>query len=182
MGHANRHRRPTAAGRRLGLAGGAVALSVVPFATTLSAPASAVAASPAADGGKTAVIGPLLDFFGFGATIGAPVFCGTLTATLGSGFQEFGAVEQGNSAVEGIDQGCALFSEQGGAFVEQGKTAQAPYAEQFNPVANPVIDQVGDAVTDFGTTYDPALAPFGPTIAGSGTTIKFLAGSEPGGS
>lgn len=177
MGHANRHRKPTPTGRRIAAVGAAAALSVVPLCT--AAPASA---APAAEGDRTAVVGPLLDFFGFGTTVGAPVVCGTASASLGSGFQEFGVTEQGSPVVEGINQGCALFAEQGNAFVEQGKVAQAPYAEQVNPVVNPVIEQLGAAVTEFGTTFEPALAPFGPTIAGSGNTIRFLVGSTSDGS
>lgn len=176
MGHGNRHRKPTPTGRRLGTVGAAAVLSVVPLCTVTASPAAA------AEGDKTAVVGPLLDFFGFGATVGAPVFCGAVSASLGSGFQEFGAVQEGNTLVGGIDEGCALFAEQGNAFVEQGKVAQAPYAEQFNPVANPVIEQLGAAVTEFGTAFEPALAPFGPTVAGSGNTIRFLSGSTPDGS
>jgi hypothetical protein len=176
MGHANRHRKPTPTGRRVGAVGAAAALSVIPLCAVTASPAQA------AVGDKTAVVGPLLDFFGFGATVGAPVFCGAVSASLGSGFQEFGAAEQGNALVDGIDQGCALFSDQGNAFVEQGKVAQAPYAEAFNPVANPLIEQLGSAVTEFGTTFEPALAPFGPTVAGSGNTIRFLVGSNPDGS
>lgn len=176
MGHANKHRKPSATSRRIATAGAVVALSVVPLSTASASPAQA------AEGDKTAVVGPLLDFFGFGTTVGAPVFCGTLSASLGSGFQEFGAAEQGSAITDGIDQGCATFAEQGNAFVEQGKVAQAPYAQQFNPVANPVLEQFATAVTDFGTTYEPALAPFGPTVAGSGNTIRFLVGSDPNGS
>ena len=174
MGHANKHRKASPAARRVGAVGIAAAVSVIPLCTATPAHAD--------DGGKTAVVGPLLDFFGFGATVGAPVLCGTVSATLGSGFQEFGAVEQGNTLVDGINQGCAAFSDQGNAFVEQGKTAQAPYAKEFNPVANPVLDQLATAVTDFGTSFEPALAPFGPTVAGSGNTIRFLIGSSPDGS
>ena len=176
MGHANKHRKPSATSRRIATAGAVVALSVVPLSAASASPAQA------AEGDKTAVVGPLLDFFGFGTTVGAPVFCGTLSASLGSGFQEFGAAEQGSAITDGIDQGCATFAEQGNAFVEQGKVAQAPYAQQFNPVANPVLEQFATAVTDFGTTYEPALAPFGPTVAGSGNTIRFLVGSDPNGS
>jgi hypothetical protein len=110
------------------------------------------------------------------------VFCGITSATAGSGFQEFGAAEQGNSVVDGINAGCAAFSEQGGAFVEQGKVAQAPYATMFNGYANPAIGQVAAAVTAFGTDYDPALSPFGPTIAGTGDTINFFQGTAPSGS
>jgi hypothetical protein len=176
MGHTNRHRKPSSTSRRLGTAGVVAALCVIPMNTDAASPAQA------AEDDKTAVVGPLLDFFGFGTTVGAPVFCGTLSASLGSGFQEFGAAEQGTAVADGIDQGCALFAEQGNTFVEQGKVAQAPYAEQFNPVANPVIEQLATAVTDFGTTYSPALAPFGPTVAGSGNTIRFLLGSPPDGS
>lgn len=176
MGQANRHRKPSSATRRLGTAGAVAALTVVPLSTLTASPASA------AEGDNTAVVGPLLDFFGFGTTIGAPLACGTLSATLGTGFQEFNAAEQGSALTDGIDQGCATFADQGTALVEQGKVAQAPYAEQFNPVANPVIEQLATAVTDFGTTYEPALAPFGPTVAGSGNTIRFLVGSTPNGS
>lgn len=123
-----------------------------------------------------------MDFFNFGATIGTPVVCGTASATLGSGFQEFGAAEQGNALVEGVNQGCAVFVEQSGAFIEQGKVAQAPYAEAFNPVANPLIEQLAVAVTDFGTSFEPALAPFGPTVIGAGNTVRFLAGTTADGS
>jgi hypothetical protein len=45
-----------------------------------------------------------------------------------------------------------------------------------------VIEQLATAVTKFGTDFEPALAPFGPTVAGSGNTIRFLAGSTPDGS
>lgn len=176
MGHTNRHRKPSAATRRVGTVGAVVALGALPLSTVTASPAQA------AEGDKTAVVGPLLDFFGFGTTVGAPVFCGTLSASLGSGFQEFGAAEQGSAITDGIDQGCATFAEQGTAFVEQGKAAQAPYAEQFNGVANPLIEQLATAVTKFGTDFEPALAPFGPTVAGSGNTIRFLAGSTPDGS
>jgi len=174
MGYANRHRRPMRTGRRLGATGAAVVLSVSPLAT--AAPAHADETP------RTAVIGPMLDFFGFGTTIGAPVFCGITSATAGSGFQEFGASEQGNAVVDGINNGCAAFSEQGGAFVEQGKAAQAPYAAMFNGYANPAIGQVAAGVTAFGTDYDPTLSPFGPTIAGTGDTLNFLQGSPPSGS
>jgi len=145
------------------------------------APVVGVASPAHADdrGGNTAVIGPLLDFFGFGTSVGAPVFCNTGSASIGSGFQEFGATEQGNTLVDGINKGCSTFSEQGGALVRQGKSAQAPYASQFNPVANPVIGRLSDATTQFGTTFGPALAPFGPTVAGTGATMKFLKGSGP---
>ncbi|GAA0617586.1 hypothetical protein GCM10009547_19820 [Sporichthya brevicatena] len=180
MGHANRHRKPSSTARRVRATGVVAGVAVLPlcFATPASA---APAAAPTADGDRMAVVGPLLDFFYFGSSIGAPVFCGAVSASLGSGFQEFGAVEQGNLLVDGIDQGCAAFSEQGTAFVEQGKAAQAPYAQQVNPALNPVIEQFATAVGDFGATFEPALAPFGPTVAGSGNTIRFLLGTTPEG-
>lgn len=153
-------------------------------ATVLTVPAGALMATPAqaaetADEDRTAVVGPLLDFFGFGATVGAPVFCGVLSASIGSGFQEFGASEQGNTLVDGINSGCDVFAQQGNDFVEQGKVAQAPFAESFNSFANPAIGGIADAVSAFGTDFGPALAPFGPTVAGSGKTINFFQGSPP---
>ncbi len=188
MGHANRHRKPSSTARRVRATGVVAGVAVLPlcFATPASAAPTAArtaapAAAPTADGDRMAVVGPLLDFFYFGSSIGAPVFCGAVSASLGSGFQEFGAVEQGNLLVDGIDQGCGAFSEQGTAFVEQGKAAQAPYAQQVNPVLNPVIEQFATAVSDFGATFEPALAPFGPTVAGSGNTIRFLLGTTPEG-
>lgn len=152
------------------LLGVAVAVLVQPL---VAAPAHAD------EGDKTAVVGPLLDFFGFGATVGMPLVCAATTSSLGTGFQEFGATDHGNALVEGIDGGCATFSEQGGAFVDQGKVSQAPYAEAINPIANPAIAGAGAAVTQFGQDFEPALAPFGPTVAGTGSTIGFLQGASP---
>lgn len=171
MGHANRHRRQSPTARRLGAAGAVGVLCAVPLVASAS-PAQA------ADGDRTAVVGPLLDFFNFGAAVGTPLACGAASAGLGSGFQEFGAADQGNTVVDGILQGCALVAEQGTLFIDQGKVMQAPYAEAFNPVANPVLEHLATATTDFGTQFGPALAPFGPTIAGSGNTIRFLIGTS----
>lgn len=158
--------------------------AAVGAALTITGAAVLLTATPAfaEEGDRTAVVGPVLDFFGFGTTIGAPVFCGVTSASIGSGFQEFGASEQGNPLIEGITSGCDVFIAQGGDFVEQGKAAQAPYAEAVNPVADPPIGAVADAVSAFGRDFEPALAPFGPTIAGSGATIKFFQGSSPDGS
>lgn len=162
---------------------GAARRVVVAFAAlAVAVPAGAFAATPAHAAEpppKTAVVGPLLDFFGFGATVGAPLLCGVVSSSLGSGFQEFGAADQGNAVVSGIDSGCDAFSTQGGEFVDQGKTAQAPYAGAFNPYADPAIGQFADAVSEFGRTYGSALAPFGPTVEGAGNTIKFFRGGTP---
>lgn len=177
MGRANRHRR---AERPVALARLTAGTALVSAALNLAwAPHSVAVSGDAGEGERTAVVGPLLDLFYFGATIGIPLVCDTTAGTVGSGFQEFGASDPGNQAAGPVLQGCAVFSEQGGAFVEQGKVAQAPFAAQFNPVANPVVAQLGTAVTEFGTTYDAALAPFGETVTGFGATIGFLQGSTP---
>ncbi len=174
MAHANKHRRRSSPTRRFRTLGVVVSLGAVPLCSATPAHAGS--------GDSTAVVGPVLNLFGFGTSIGTPIFCGTASASLGSGFQELGAVEQGNPIVSAIDEGCAAFAQQGTTFVQQGKDAQAPFAAQVNPVANPVFEQLATAVTDFGATFEPALAPFGPTIAGSGNTIRFFAGSSPSGS
>lgn len=137
------------------------------------------ATAHAAESEETAVVGPLLNFFEFGASVGAPVFCGTTTATLGSVFQEAGASEQGNLAVDGINSQCAEFSVQGTEWVRQGKQAQAPLAPAVNPALSPAIAQMATAVTGFGDDFGPALSPFGQTVAGSGNTIAFFQGTPP---
>lgn len=155
--------------------------SVAAASVVLVASAGVLAATPAHadEGDRTAVIGPTLDFFGFGTEVGAPLTCGVISASVGSGFTEFGAGEAGNALVEGINGGCDAFAQQGTAFVGQGKVAQAPYAGAFNSFANPVIGQVAAAVTAFGTDYTEALAPFGPTVAGTGNLVNFFQGSAP---
>ena len=156
---------------------------VCTFAVTallVPAPALIGGTAHAEENPKTAVVGPLLDFFDFGANVGAPVFCGTTSATAGSAFTELGAAEQGDLLVDGINSNCGTFSTQAGDWVAQGRTAQAPMAAAVNPILNPAIAQGADGVTKFAKDFDPALAPFGPTVAGSGSTIGFFAGT-PGG-
>jgi hypothetical protein len=155
--------------------------SVVAMAMTAPGAQAAVAAppAPAAGGGNTAVIGPLLDFFGFGSNVGAPIMCATGASFITVGFSEFQAQKQGAPITDGLEQGCAAFRDQGNSYVAAGKTMQAPYAGAVNPVVNPGIDQAADAITKLGTDYSDQMAPFGPTVAGFGSSVRYFKGSQP---
>lgn len=158
----------------------AAVVSLTAAALAMSASgAQAAEAAPAADEGNTAVIGPLLDFFGFGSNVGAPLMCAVGASFITVGFSEFQAENQGAPITDGIEQGCAAFRDQGNNYVAQGKTMQAPYASAFNPYANPAIDQLADAVTKLGTDYGDQMAPFGPTVATFGSTVRYFKGSPP---
>jgi hypothetical protein len=158
---------------------GVVALTAVAAMATSATGAQAAHAAPAAGDENTAVIGPLLDFFGFGSNVGAPLMCAVTSSFLTVGFTEFQAEKAGAPITDGLDQGCAAFRDQGNSYVAQGKTMQAPYAGAFNPYANPAIDQLADAITKVGTDYGDQMAPFGPTVATFGSTVRYFKGSPP---
>lgn len=158
----------------------ASALLVSAAVVVATAPgARAAETAPGADGGNTAVIGPMLDFFGFGSNVGVPLMCAVSASFVTVGFSEFQAQDQAAPFVDALEQGCAAFREQGNAYVEQGKTMQAPYADVFNPYANPMIDGFADTLTKLGTDYRDQMAPFGATVATAGSSVRFFKGSPP---
>jgi hypothetical protein len=139
--------------------------------------AGAAETAPADDGGNTAVVGPLLDFFGFGSNVGAPLMCAVGASFITVGFAEMKAEKQGAPITDAMQDGCANFRDQGNSYVARGKSMQAPYAAAFNPYANPVIDGVADGITELGTDYGDQLAPFGPTVASLGSSVRYFKGS-----
>jgi len=128
---------------------------------------------------NTAVVGPLLDFFGFGSNVGAPLMCAVGASFITVGFSEFHAPKQGAPITDAMEQWCAAFRDQGNSYVARGKTMQAPYAGAFNPYANPAIDEAADGITKLGTDYADQMAPFGPTVAGLGSSVRYFKGSPP---
>ena len=141
--------------------------------------AQAAPVAPAPSGGNTAVIGPVLDLFGFGSNVGTPLMCAVGDSFITVGFSQFQAEKQGAPITDAIEQGCAAFRDQGNSYVAAGKTMQAPYASAFNPFANPAIDAVADNITKVGTDYGDQMAPFGPTVAGLGSSVRYFKGSPP---
>jgi hypothetical protein len=118
-----------------------------------------------------AVIYPLLEFFQFGDSIGAPIVCGVASGAISSG-----AGSGANGVVNAINNGCSSIVAVGLKYIDAG-IADSTKASAINPYVNPVIAAGGQAVSNFGTTYGSALNPVGPTIAGAGATIDFFEGS-----
>jgi hypothetical protein len=121
-------------------------------------------------------VGPLLDFANFGDTIGLPIVCGTGAGAIGDGANQYGFAKQASPLVNAINTMCATASARGATYIAQAQATDSPLAA-LNPYANPILNSAGTSVTQFGTTYGAALAPFGPTIAGLGGTIQWFEGS-----
>jgi hypothetical protein len=156
--------------------GARVAGVVVVAAATLGlAPGSASAAAPKAPAQSPAIVGPLLQVFGFGADVGIPTGCQLVSAGFGSGAAFFGYSQQLAPVVNAINSGCTAIQTQADAFIAMGNKSDGPLAA-WNPLINPLLQSTADSVTQAGTTYGDALAPFGTTIAGLGGTINFFQG------
>jgi hypothetical protein len=132
--------------------------------------------APKATAQNPAVIYPLLEFFQFGDTIGAPLVCDTAASALGSGAAYLNAPTLANPVINAIDSGCAQIVKVGLTYIDMGIKESAA-ASAINPFVNPVIAGIGAAVSNFGNTYGASLNPLGPTIAGAGATIDFFEGS-----
>jgi hypothetical protein len=142
----------------------------------LAGTASASAGVVSSAGQTPAVVGPLLDFFSFGDNIGLPLVCGTAAAGVGDGAAQYGFAQEASTLIDAIDNFCSTASTDGADYIAEGQATDSPLAG-FNPVANPMLQSTGSSVSEFGTTYGTALAPFGPTIAGLGGTIEWFEGS-----
>jgi hypothetical protein len=156
-------------------------LVVVAMATTAAvAPMSAVLASGPADSGTSdttpVLVGPLLKIFGFGSDVGIPTGCQAATATLGSGAAYVNQAQNVYQLILAINDGCVTLQQQADSLIAQGQSADQPLTAA-DGYANPMIQATGDAITAFGTQYNDAIAPFGPTIAGFGATLEYFEGS-----
>lgn len=137
-----------------------------------AAPASATAVSNAGNSNTSspAVVGPLLDLFSFGDTVGMPLACDA-TASLIS----VTATNASPVATE-LSSECAQLSQVGETWLQQAQSESSGLV-LVNPVADPAIAALASAVQTTGTNYGSSLAPFGPTVAGLGGTIAFFEGT-----
>lgn len=123
-----------------------------------------------------AVVTPMLGVFQYGAGSGLPLLCSV------SGGVALSAADQvpdgGRTAgpvVSQLNDGCTVMSTSGkdffGQAIEQSR-ALAP----INPVVNPALAAMSDTMIRTGTDDAALLAPFGPTVAGTGGLLAFLQG------
>jgi hypothetical protein len=166
-------------GRRAGvLAVGT--MSVLMSVIALSpGPAGAASGTGSGNGGGTGSVGlvtPLLKFFEFGNTIGLPLVCsdaGSVVSIIGA---QSGAAKVTSPLVTQLDNDCSTLSAAGDKYLAQAISESQSLA-LINPVVNPLLAQLSTTLTNTGTTYGAALAPFGPTVAGLGGTVAFFEGS-----
>jgi hypothetical protein len=125
---------------------------------------------------SAAVVTPMLGVFQYGAGSGLPLLCSV------SGGLVLSAADQspGGSAaiapgVSQLNDSCTVMSTSGkdffGQAIEQSR-ALAP----INPAVNPALAAIADTLVRTGTGDANAVAPFGPTIAGTGGLFGFLQG------
>lgn len=124
---------------------------------------------------KPVIVGATLDLFRFGAGIGAPLVCQAATSGMGSGANELGIATQAAPVIQAINDGCDTFATQGVAAVDRFAKAAQPLNALNEPV-NPMIETGAKAVEDFGSTYGEEISPLGPTVVGSGATIRHFEG------
>ena len=153
-----------------------LAAATLAAAAVIAAPATAALASPAPAAAKPVVVGGLLEVFGFGTGIGLPLGCQLGTAALGSGAAYLNKAQQVSPAINEANTACSLAAAEGTILVNKAQ-ANDTKLNALNPFVNPMIGEVANSVTQVGTNYGPALAPFGPTIAGLGGTLNFFQGS-----
>jgi hypothetical protein len=180
---------PNSAAARRRLARGAVLAATTATLVLAASPAFAItdapsvlhaqpATSPSSSGSsdeKPAVVGPTLDFFGFGAGIGLPLVCQAGTSAIGSGAGAAGVAGQAGPVIGKVNNGCDLASTQGVRFVAKGQQAAKPL-NVINPYANNALEAAAGAVEQYGAQYNDTLAPFGPTVRGSGATLRWFEG------
>ena len=139
--------------------------------------AGATTNSPA----KPAVIGPLLDAANFAAPLGLGEACPLVGGmALSSGSQLLGAGTSGSVISPFLNQLnslCSQIGQAGSTFASEGEQYTAPLAV-INPVLDPLIAQIAQAVQMSGTTYGASMAPLGPFVAGLGGSLTFFEGSS----
>ena len=78
--------------------------------------------------------------------------------------------------VQQLDGQCNQLSAKGSDYLQQA-IAESRGLVLINPVVNPLIAGLAGGLTTTGTQEGPALAPFGPTVAGLGGTVAFFEGT-----
>lgn len=154
----------------------AAGLGVVTPLALLSPGASGASTGNSGNSGSGAVITPLLEMFSFGNNVGLPLACsdaGSIVSILGS---QTGGATASSALVTQLDGLCQQLSSQGGNYLQQA-IAQSRALTLLNPVVNPLITDLANALNTTGTQEAGSLSPFGPTVAGLGGTVTFFEGS-----
>lgn len=133
---------------------------------------SAAPAYASTDPGGNSTVGatPILQLMSFGDSTGLPLACQLSTSLLA------GASPGTSPIVTNITDQCNQLSAQGQTYLDQAITA-SEQLNALNPVLNPVFVSMSSGLKNLGTQYGPQLAPFGPMIAGLGSTVAFFEGS-----
>jgi hypothetical protein len=160
---------------RRAVAAAVLATVAVPAASALAMSKPVHRVSNGSSSQKPAVVGPVLGILVFGDTVGLPLGCQLVTSAIGSGATYLGHAGTASPIIDKANGGCDTASAQGASGLAKAQKAAQPL-NAINGYANPVIDQAANSVTQFGNDYGQELAPFGPTIAGSGDTIRFFEG------
>jgi hypothetical protein len=127
-------------------------------------------------GSSAAVITPLLKMFEFGNGIGLPLACsdaGSVVSIIGT---QTGGTAVASKLVTQLDNQCAALAAKGGTYLQQA-IAQSRALSLLNPVVDPLIAALSEALSSVGTQFGPSLSPFGPTVAGLGGTVTFFEGT-----
>ena len=141
--------------------------------------APAIAARSASPGAspppkRAALVSPLLAIFGFGASVGVPEVCDVARGGVANATTAAGVSKQLAPVLVALAGICSQLSSNGTAFVKAFQTQVAPLAV-INPVANLFINRVADLLVSVGTSQAKTIAPFGPTVATLGSTVRFFA-------
>lgn len=134
----------------------------------IGSPAASASTDPSGDGTVGAT--PILQLMSFGDTTGLPLACQLSTSLLA------GAAPGTSPIVTNITQQCNQLSAQGQTYLDQAISA-SEQLNALNPVLDPVFVSMSSGLKNLGTNYGPQLAPFGPMIAGLGSTVAFFEGS-----
>jgi hypothetical protein len=121
-----------------------------------------------------AIVTPVASLFGFGASVGLPLLCGVAAGLASNVGNAAGAARASGPVITQFEAACAQFSASGSAGIAAMKKAVEPLAV-INPAADPLIDTAAQTLVTFGTTAGPSIAPFGPTVAALGATVRWFA-------
>jgi hypothetical protein len=149
------------------------ALAAVLTGGAASASAAAQAGDPAP---SAAVVTPMLGVFQYGAGSGLPLTCSVSSGLLTSGAdQSQGGSKSIAPVISQLNDSCTLMSTSGKDFFGQAIEESRALAP-INPVVNPALATIADTLARAGTGDAGTLAPFGPTVAGTGGLFGFLQG------
>ena len=158
---------------------GAVTMATVVGVATASAgdpPQGAVASGNTGGSASAAAVTPLLDMFEFGDTLGLPLACSDAASVVSIIGAQTGSSKGVSPLVQQLDDQCNQLSAKGSDYLQQA-IADSRGLALINPLVNPLIADVAGGMTTIGTQEGPALAPFGPTVAGLGGTVAFFEGT-----